>query len=82
MITGCVYKHPKHEASYFKNSFITPLLDEFSNENKDIVIMGDFDINLINYNDDKKTGNFLGTMFSSLNLFYLKLQHPLELRKN
>ena len=26
--------------------------------------MGDFHINLINYNDDKNTGNFLDTMFS------------------
>ena len=28
------------------------------------MIMGDFNINLINYNDDKNTGNFLNTMFS------------------
>ena len=33
-------------------------------ENKDIMIMGNFNINLINYNDDKNTGNFLDTMFS------------------
>ena len=26
--------------------------------------MGDFNINLISYNDDKNTGNFLNTMFS------------------
>ena len=71
MITGCVYKHPKHEVSDFTNNFITPLLDKLSHENKDIMIMGDFNINLINYNDDKNTGNFLDTMFSHSFLPYV-----------
>ena len=60
MIIGCVYKHLKHEVSHFTNNYI----DKLSNENKDIMIMGDFNINLINYNDDKNTSNFLDTMFS------------------
>ena len=71
MIIGCVYKHPKHEVSDFTNNYITPLLDKLSNENKDILIMDDFNINLINYNDDKNTGNFLDTMFSQSFLPYL-----------
>ena len=71
MIIGCVYKHPKHEVSDFTNNFITPLLDKLSNENKDIMIMGDFNINLITYNDDKNTGNFLDTMFSQSFLPYI-----------
>ena len=33
--------------------------------------MGDFNINLINYNDDKNTGNFLDTMFSQSFLPYI-----------
>ena len=81
MIIGCVYKHPKHEVSDFTNNFFTPLLDKLSNENKDIMIMGDFHINLINYNDDKNTGNFLDTMFSQSFLLYCTLQHPLELQE-
>ena len=64
MITGSFYKHHYHEVSDFKYSFILPLLDKLSNENKDIMIMGDFNINLINYNHDRNTGNFLHTMFS------------------
>ena len=35
------------------------------------MIMGDFNINLINYNDDKITGNFLDTMFSQSFLPYI-----------
>ena len=74
---GCVYKHPKHEVSGFTNNFITPLLDKLSNENKDIMIMGDFNINLINYNDDKNTGNFLDTMFLAYIATPTKLQETL-----
>ena len=70
-IIRCVYMHPKHEVSDFTNNFITPLLDKLSNENKDIMIMCDFNINLINYNDDKNTGNFLDTVFSQSFLPYI-----------
>ena len=48
---------PKHDVSDFTNNFITLLLDKLSKENKNIRIMGDFDINLINYNDNKNTGS-------------------------
>ena len=57
----------------FTNNVFTPLLDKLSNENKDIMIMSDFNINLMNYNDDINTGNFLDRMFSQS-----FLQHPLE----
>ena len=62
LIIGCVYKHPKHEVKDFTNNHMMPLLDKLSNENKDITIMGDFNVNLINCNDDKN--NFLDTMLS------------------
>ena len=47
------------------------LLDKLSNENKDIMIMGNFNINLIKYNDDKNTGNFADTMFFQSFLPYI-----------
>ena len=85
MIIGCDYNHPKHERSDFTNTFITPLLEKLTNENKDVMIMGDFNINLIDYNDGKNTGINTGknTFLTqcSLNLFYLTLQHALELKE-
>ena len=43
-----------------------PLPDNLSNENKDIMIMGDFNVNIINWwqKYDKNIGNFLDTMLS------------------
>ena len=73
------YLYPKHEVSDFTNNYITSLLDTLCNENKDTMIMGYVNINLINYSDDRNTGNFLVTMFSQI--FHLTLQHPLELQE-
>ena len=54
---------------------LLPLLEELSHGNKQILIMGDFNINLLNC-DDKNTANFLDTIFS---YFYLPfITHPLE----
>ena len=62
LIIGCVC--PRHEVKDFTNNHVMPLLDKLSNENKDIMIMGDFNVNLINCNDDKNISNFLDTMLS------------------
>ena len=64
IIIGCVYKHPKYKVKEFTNNHMMLLPDKLSNENKDIMIMGNFDVNLINSNDDKNTSNFLDTMLS------------------
>ena len=80
MIIACVFnQHAKHEFNDFKNNHIRPLLGKFSNENRDIMIIDYFKINLIDYNYDKSTCKFLDTMFSQS--FLLILQHQLELQE-
>ena len=61
MVAGCIYKHPKQTIPYFLGNNLLPNL-EISHQNKQILIMGDFNINLLNY-DDKNIANFLDTMF-------------------
>ena len=63
MVAGCIYKHPKQTIPNFLDNHLLPLLEKLSRENKQILIMGDFNINLLNY-DDKNTANFLDSMFS------------------
>ena len=55
-----VYEHTPTESS---KGGTLQYLDKNLNENKQILIMGDFNINLLNY-DGKNTENFLDTMFS------------------
>ena len=40
-------------------------MEKLSGEKKDILIMGDFNINLLNYHNDKDTTTFLDAMFSN-----------------
>ena len=65
MIIGCIYKHPKQGTHDFNENYILPLTDKLPRVKKDILIMGDFNINLLNYNNDKDTTTFLDTMFSN-----------------
>ena len=58
MVAGCIYERLKQIVPDFLNNYILSLLiEKISHENKQIPIMGAFDINL-NYNN-KNTANFL-----------------------
>ena len=70
MVAGCIYKHPKQTIPNFLDNHLLPLLEKLSHENKQILIMGDFNINLPNYNH-KNTANFLDTMFSYSYLLFI-----------
>lgn len=47
IIVGCVYKHPDFDEGKF-NVMYSKLLDTISSENKEVIIMGDFNLNLLN----------------------------------
>ena len=63
-IIGCIYKHPKLALTDFTQNFTQPLLDRFSFENKDIIILGDFNIDLLHQENDNQTKIFLDHMYS------------------
>ena len=46
LIVGCIYKHPKMDVSEF-NKHLYNLLEKVSREKKKIVLMGDFNIDLL-----------------------------------
>ena len=43
-IIGCIYKHPNLAIQEFMDTFLQPLLDNLSYENKNVILMGDFNI--------------------------------------
>ena len=63
MVANWIYEHPKQTIPDFLDNHLQPLLEKLPHENKQILIMGDFKINLHNY-DDKTTANFFDTIFS------------------
>ena len=52
-IVGCVYKHPTLSISEFNNTYIKDLLVKANSENKEIMLMGDFNINFLNYESNE-----------------------------
>ena len=61
------------ELGEFKNDYLANILEKFSLENKTLVLLGDFNTNLLKYDIDKDISNFLDLMYSSF------LLHPFTL---
>ena len=57
----CTYRHPNTEIDKF-NKYINRVMAKISKENKLVFCMGDFNVNLSNYNGDTHTNDFLNTM--------------------
>ena len=63
-IIGCIYKNPKISIQEF-NNILMPTLEIISKENNDACLMGDFKINLINYDSQNPTSQFLDGICSN-----------------
>ena len=61
ILVGVLYRHPNKKIHEFIDS-LKELLSELSKEKKAIIIMGDFNINLLNINQHKDSSRFLDTM--------------------
>ena len=48
MICGSIYKHPSMKISLFNSEYLMPLLTNIQKEEKTCMLMGDFNINLLN----------------------------------
>ena len=70
---GCIYKHPKLPIEEFHYQFLSPILEKVSFENSDNYILGDFNINLLNYESDRYTAYFLDNMYSNSCTPYITL---------
>ena len=66
MIIGCIYRHPSMELSEFNNHFLSVLLEKISKENKMVVLLGDFNADLLKYDHDEEVSGFLDAMYSKL----------------
>ena len=64
-IVGCIYRHPSMSVHEFNNNFLDVLLEKLTKENKNIILLGDFNINLLNYDNSSETAYFLNNMCSN-----------------
>lgn len=67
IIVGCIYKHPTLRTDTFTQNFFLPLLQKVCKENKRLVLLGDFNINLLEYG----TSNLVNEFADSLHSYFL-----------
>ena len=73
-IVGCIYKHPNVSVGEFTNDFLEPLLEKLSFEKKEVILMRDYNINLLNCNIDKNTSDYVDTLYS--HAFFPRINSP------
>ena len=71
IIYGMIYRHPSMDVTDFNQNYLNGLLDKVPKEEKNIFLLGDFNINLLNYNEHRPTNNFLDSLGSSSLLLYI-----------
>ena len=63
-ILTTVYKHPSMNFSKFNHEYLTITLTKIKNENKNIIIMDNFNVNLINCIKNRGRYEFLEHLFN------------------
>ena len=71
IIVGVIYKHSKMDVTDFNNNFLNNLLKKINREQKKVFLSGDFNVNLMHYNEQKPTNEFLDSLASNSYLPYM-----------
>ena len=64
IIVGCIYRHPNMLLDEFNECYLNKLLDKLSKENKHVVLLGDFNVDLLKYENHGSTNEFLDSLSS------------------
>ena len=70
IVVGCIYKHPNMDVIEFIN-YLNQMLEKASKEQKQILLLGDLNINLVNYNIHQPTNHFLDSLTSNSITMYI-----------
>ena len=71
IVIGCLYKHPNMDILDFKNNYPSQMFEIVSKERKQVFLLGDFNRNLLNYNDHQPTNDFLDSLASNSFIPYI-----------
>ena len=80
VIAGCIYCHPHMDLNEFNDNYLNNLLDKLSKENKTVLLLGDFNIDLLNYDQHSLTNEFLDSLSSHKLLPHIV--QPTRIRNN
>ena len=77
---GVIYRHPSMDLTDFNCNYLNKLLENISKEQKSIFLLGDFNANLMNYNEHNQTNEFLNSLAS--NSFIPLILQPSRVTRN
>ena len=69
IVIGCIYRHPSTDCAKLHNA-LKEQLSNLNNKSKEVFVLGDININFLNYNRDNKTSDYLDML---LDLGYMPL---------
>ena len=69
IVIGCIYRHPTTDCAKLHNA-LKEQLSNLNNKSKEVFVLGDININFLNYNRDNKTSDYLDML---LDLGYMPL---------
>ena len=55
IIAGVIYRHPSIDLTDFNCNYLNKLLENISKEQKSVFLPGEFNVNLLNYNEHNQT---------------------------
>ena len=65
ILVGVIYRHPSMDLADFNCNYLNKLLENISKEHKSIFLLGDFNVNILNYNEHNQTNEFLDSLASN-----------------
>ena len=65
IIVGVIYRHPSMDLTDFNTNYLNRLLENISKEQKSIFLLTDFNVKLLNYDEDNETNAFLDSLASN-----------------
>ena len=71
IIVGCIYRHPTMDLNEFNCYYLNPLLEKLAKEQKPFFLLGDLNVDLLKYEQQKATNKFLDSLLSYMVLPYI-----------
>ena len=69
IVAGCIYRHPCMQQSEFNDEYLKPVSEKLISENKKVILLGDFNIDLLKCDSNKNVSDFLDIIYSTNLLF-------------
>ena len=65
IVVGYIYRHPCMQQSDFNDEYLKPLSERLFSENNEVILLGDFNIDLLKCDLNKNVSDFLDIIYST-----------------